>query len=159
LLLFVKDRAQNSEQIDYTGHFRHGIDGSRRVMLPAKWRPSDAGTKFTVLPWPIGAEDRLLVLPPERWREMLAKLKARSLADPRIEALEQEIAENAAQVTPDKVGRICLLEEHAKMLGITGEAELVGRLDKFEIWEPKARAAVRARNKKLAAEVLKEIDL
>jgi DNA-binding transcriptional regulator/RsmH inhibitor MraZ len=42
---------------------------------------------------------------------------------------------------------------------ITDEAELVGRLDKFEIWEPAARAAIRAQNKKLAAGVLKEIDL
>jgi DNA-binding transcriptional regulator/RsmH inhibitor MraZ len=128
-------------------------------MLPAKWRPRDPNTKFTVLPWPIGAEDRLLVLPPERWREMLQKLKTRSLSDPRIEALEQEIAENAAQVTPDKVGRICITEEHARVVKITDEAELVGRLDKFEIWEPAARAAIRAQNKKLAAGVLKEIDL
>jgi division/cell wall cluster transcriptional repressor MraZ len=128
-------------------------------MLPAKWRPRDPNTKFTVLPWPIGAEDRLLVLPPERWREMLQKLKTRSLSDPRIEALEQEIAENASQVTPDKVGRICITEEHARAIKITDEAELVGRLDKFEIWEPAARNAVRTQNKKLAAQALKEIDL
>ena len=128
-------------------------------MLPAKWRPREPNTKFTVLPWPIGAEDRLLVLPPERWREMLQKLKTRSLSDSRIEALEQEIAENALQVTPDKVGRICLSEEHTRAVRISNEAELVGRLDKFEIWEPNVRAAIRANNKKLAAEVLKEIDL
>jgi MraZ protein len=111
------------------------------------------------LPWPIGAEDRLLVLPPDRWREMLVKLKARSLSDPRVAALEQEIAENAVQVTLDKVGRICLPEELAKTARITSEAEFVGRLDKFEIWEPGARNAVRQQNKRLAAEVLKEIDL
>jgi DNA-binding transcriptional regulator/RsmH inhibitor MraZ len=90
---------------------------------------------------------------------MLQKLKTRSLSDPRVEALEQEIAENATQVTPDKVGRICLTEEHARAVKITEEAELVGRLDKFEIWEPNARDTVRKQNKKLAAEVLKEIDL
>lgn len=128
-------------------------------MLPAKWRPRDPNTKFTILPWPIGVEDRLLVLPPERWRGMLQKLKARSLSDPRVEALEQEIAENAMQVTPDKVGRICLTEEHTRTVKISDEAELVGRLDKFEIWEPGAREAIRKQNKKLAAEVLKEIDL
>ena len=58
-------------------------------MLPAKWRPRDPQTRFTMLPWPIGAEDRLLVLPPERWREMLHKLKARSLSDSRVAALER----------------------------------------------------------------------
>jgi MraZ protein len=155
----LKNRSDNPEPVDYTGHFRHGIDGSRRIMFPAKWRPAQADVKFTILPWPIGAEDRLLVLPPERWREMLQKLKARSLSDPRVAALEQEIAENAAQVVLDKVGRICLPEEMARRAGITNEAEFVGRLDKFEIWEPNAREAVRAQNKKLAAEVAREIDL
>ena len=128
-------------------------------MLPATWRPRARAAMFTILPWPIGAEDRLLVLPPERWREMLAKLKAKSMSDPRIEALEQEIAENAAHVALDKVGRIALREEHAKTVRLSSEAVLVGRLDKFEIWEPGARATVRARNKKLAAEALKEMEL
>jgi MraZ protein len=147
-----------STPVDYTGHFKHGLDGSRRVMLPAKWRPADP-VKFTILPWPIGVEDRLLVLPPERWREMLSKLKTRSLTDKRVEALEQVIAENAAQVELDKVGRLCLPEELTKLTGITNEAEMVGRLDKFEIWNPKARQAVREQNKALAAEVAREIDL
>lgn len=128
-------------------------------MLPARWRPADAAVRFTILPWPIGSEDRLLVLPPERWREMLHKLKARSLTDPRIEALEQEIAENATQVTLDKVGRLALTEEHTQRIGARAEVALVGRLDKFEIWEPAAREAARAKNRKLAAEVIQGIDL
>lgn len=112
-----------------------------------------------MLPWPIGFEDRVLVLPPDRWREMLGKLKTRSLTDPRVAALEQEIAENAVQVTLDKVGRLCLPEELTSLIGAKNEVELVGRLDKFEIWEPKKREMARAENKKLAAEVAKEIDL
>ena len=128
-------------------------------MLPARWRGNDPKQKLTILPWPIGAEDRLLVLPPERWREMVTKLKSRSLSDPRIAALEQEIAENAVQVTLDKVGRMVLPEELASVAKITTEAELVGRLDKFELWEPGAREAIRTQNRKLAAEAAKEIDL
>lgn len=144
--------------VDYTGHFRNALDGSRRVMLPPKWR-TDPSDLLTMLPWPIGKEDRVLVLPPVRWREMLTKLKTRSLTDSRVEALEQEIAENAVQVEVDKVGRICLPEEFKKKLGVTNQVELVGRLDKFEIWEPQAREKVREVNKRLAAEVAKEIDL
>jgi len=51
------------------------------------------------------------------------------------------------------------LEEHARAVNLSSDAELVGRLDKFEIWEPSAREAVRQRNKKLAAEALKDIEL
>ena len=128
-------------------------------MFPAKWRPSDSNTKFTIIPWPIGKEDRLLVLPPERWREMVAKLKSRSLSDQRAAALEQEIAENAVQVTLDKVGRICLPEAQTSRVGISKEAALVGRLDKFEIWEPNAHEAKKQEMRKLAAEAAREFDL
>jgi MraZ protein len=128
-------------------------------MFPAKWRPSDPNTKFTIIPWPIGVEERLLALPPERWREMVVKLKARSLSDPRAAALEQEIAENAVQVTLDKVGRICLPETHTVKVGITREATLVGRLDKFEIWEPAAHEARKQETRRLAAEAAREFDL
>lgn len=155
----MKENATNAEHVGFTGHFRHGIDGSRRVMLPAKWRPRDASTVFTILPWPIGTEDRLLVLPPDRWGELLAKLKGRSLNDRGAAALEKVIAENAVQVTTDKVGRICLNEEHARLAGLKNEAELVGCLNKFEIWEPKACEAMRAENMTLALEALKSIDL
>jgi MraZ protein len=112
-----------------------------------------------MLPWPIGREDRLLVLPPDRWRDMLTKLKTKSLADRRVEALERVIAENATQVELDKVGRIGLPEDLARIAGITNEAEFVGRLDKFEIWNPERIAAVREENRRLAAEVMTEIDL
>lgn len=128
-------------------------------MFPAKWRPSSPDVVFTLLSWPIGDEDRVLALPPERWQEMLQKLKTRSLSDPRVAALEQVIAENACQVSLDKAGRLCLPEELARAARIGPEAEFVGRLDKFEIWDPAARESVRAENKRLAAEVLKEIDL
>ena len=91
--------------------------------------------------------------------EIQKKVSAQSWMPFEREFIEQEIAENAAQVIPDKVGRIGLLEEHTRSVNITDEAELVGRLDKFEIWQPAAREAVRQQNKKLAAQVLKEIDL
>lgn len=127
-------------------------------MLPAKWRAAGSIT-YTMIPWPIGQEDRLLVLPPERWREMLAKLKNRSLTDKRVEALEKVIAENAAQVELDKVGRLCIPEELAKTAGITNEAEFVGRLDKFEIWNPSRIQAAREQDRRVAAELINEIDL
>ncbi len=128
-------------------------------MFPAKWRPKSPGVVFTLLSWPIGTEDRVLALPPERWGEMLQKLKSRSLSDPRVAALEQVLAENACQVSLDKVGRLCLPEELARTAGIGDEVEFVGRLDKFELWNPAARESARVENRKLAAEVLKEIDL
>jgi MraZ protein len=143
----------------FHGDFSHGIDESRRVMIPAKWRPKDASIVFTVLAWPIEREEFLLVLPPERWRVMLDKLKAKSLTDARVATFERVIASTSAPMTLDRVGRFVLPEHLAKLVGIEKEAKFVGRLDKFEMWAPERYARSAAAEKALAAQVAAEIDL
>src|SRR5882762_3139118 len=112
---------------DFHGSFSYGIDESRRVMVPAKWRPKDSSVLFTVILWPINIEDFLLVLPPERWRVLLNKLKTRSLQDRRVAALERIIGSTSAQLTVDKQGRFCLPETLTRPAAIGDEAVFVGR--------------------------------
>jgi division/cell wall cluster transcriptional repressor MraZ len=144
---------------DFHGSFSYGIDESRRVMVPAKWRPKDSSVLFTVILWPINIEDFLLVLPPERWRVLLNKLKTRSLQDRRVAALERIIGSTSAQLTVDKQGRFCLPETLTRPAAIGDEAVFVGRLDKFEIWSPKRLKAATTDDKTVAAVVAEEIDL
>ena len=144
---------------NFHGNFRHGIDDSRRVMIPAKWRPTDPSVVFTVLLWPINLEEFLLVLPPERWQVMLDKLKMKSLHDKRVATLERVIGATSAPLSLDKVGRFCLPDNLAKAAAIEKEAEFVGRLDKFEIWSPKRFLAGVSEDKSLAATVAEEIEL
>jgi len=144
---------------NFHGEFTHGIDESRRVMIPARWRPKDPSTVFTVLAWPIGAEAFLLVLPPERWRVMLDKLKDQSLQNPRVAMLERTIGSRSMPLTLDRVGRFCLPENLARLVGIEKEATFVARLDKFEIWDPKRYAQAMAQETSIAAQVAAEINL
>ena len=144
---------------NFHGNFRHGIDNSRRVMIPAKWRPKSPRVLFTVILWPINVEDFLLVLPPERWEVMLDKLKTRSLHDQRVATLERVIGATSVPLSLDKVGRFFLPENLAKAAGIEKEAEFVGRLDKFEIWSPKRYQAAVSEDKGVAATVAQDIDL
>jgi|SRR5438128_41025 division/cell wall cluster transcriptional repressor MraZ len=144
---------------DFHGNFTYGIDESRRVMVPAKWRPKDASVLFTVILWPIKVEDFLLVLPPERWRVLLNKLKTKSLQDRRVASFERIIGSTSAQITLDKVGRFCLPENLTGPAAIGDEAVFVGRLDKFEIWNPRRLKAATADDKTVAAVVAEEIDL
>ena len=44
---------------------------------------------------------------------------------------------NAAEVIPDKQGRILIPERLRAGAGIEDEAQLVGAIDKIEIWNPK----------------------
>ena len=117
--------------------FSFVIDNSRRVMIPAKWRPENPGVVFRVVLWPIATKEYLLVLPPERWQLLRDRLKGNSLNDRSVAAYEREIARSSALVELDKVGRFCLPENLALQAGIKDEAIFLGSMDKFEIWSPK----------------------
>jgi len=144
---------------NFHGNFSYGIDESRRVMVPAKWRPKNPTVLFTVILWPIRIEEFLLVLPPERWRVMLDKLKTKSLGDKRVAALERVIGSTSAQLALDRAGRLCLPETLTVPAEIDKDVAFVGRLDKFEIWSPKRLGAAAGEDKALAASVAEEIDL
>jgi MraZ protein len=152
----------DSEQrpLDYHGRFRHGIDGSRRLMIPAKWRPTDKSLVLRAILWPMSVNDYILVLPPCQWRErILDKIKTNRLSDERAAVLERVIGETSAPLELDKVGRFCLPDNLADPAGLEKEAVLVGRVDKFEIWSSKRFDATHSYNAGLAAEYAKEIGI
>jgi len=144
---------------NFHGNFPYGLDTNRRVMVPAIWRPKKPGVLFTVILWPIKAEEYLLVLPPERWKVMLDKLKTKSLQDKRVASFERSLGSTSAQLTLDRVGRFCLPEHLTRPAGIEKQAVFVGRLDKFEIWNPDRLEASTSQDKTVAAEVADELDL
>src|SRR6266496_2233780 len=113
----------------YNGVYRHGVDTKRRVQIPAKWRPPESGTEFTVVLWPQSNEGTCLrVLPPEGMAELKRIIDAMPNADPNKVVLKRYIGSKSAQVTLDAVGRVCIPEEMAEKAGITNEAVLVGSL-------------------------------
>ncbi|MBC8243245.1 MAG: hypothetical protein H8E20_02525 [Verrucomicrobia bacterium] len=143
----------------YSGRFRHGIDGSRRVMVPSKWRPKSGKTELAILPWPLGEQQFLLVLPPTRWDMLLERLNEMSLSDDQAAVVERVIGGSSAHLTLDKAGRLCLPEELAAVAGLQKEALLVGRLNKFEIWEPGRFAENNKGNESVAAAAIKNLNL
>ena len=135
-----------SEVIFYRSVFRHGLDEKRRVMIPAKWRPSQPDVAFTLILWPHGStpDACLLVLPPAEMMALAAKLREMPSADPRAQTLRRLIGSQSDSATVDKGGRIVLPEEMVKKAGIEKEALLVGMVDRFAIWNPDRYEPVRA---------------
>ena len=76
------------------------------------------------------------MLPPDKLEKLVAEIEAMPNSDPRKDVLRRVVGGNSEQVTLDKAGRICLPEEMARAAGIKGEAQLIGMLEQFEIWEP-----------------------
>ena len=137
----------------FHGISEHAVDDSRRVMIPVKWRPKDPAVVFMVLAWPIAGKEFLLVLPPDAWRALKEKMRMNSLMDSGVATLERVLGSTSAPLTLDRVGRFCLPEHLAKLVGIEKEAKFVGRVDKFEIWSPKRFESARAQDEAVAAEV------
>ncbi|HTD86373.1 MAG TPA: hypothetical protein VK850_07330 [Candidatus Binatia bacterium] len=137
----------------FHGISTHAVDGSRRVMIPVKWRPKDPSVVFMVLAWPIAVKDFLLILPPDGWRTMKEKMKLNSLTDPRVATLERVMGSISVPLTLDRVGRFCLPQDLAEAVGIGKEARFVGRMDKFEIWDPKRFDQANAQDEAVAAEI------
>ena len=143
----------------FSGRFTHGIDGSRRVMVPSKWRPKSGKTELSVLPWPLGDQQFLLVLPPARWNLLLERLNEMSLSDDEAAVVERVIGGSSARLILDKAGRLCLPEELAAVAGLRKEAMFVGRLNKFEIWEPCRFNENNKGNEAVAAAAIKNLNL
>ena len=114
---------------------------------------------MTILPWPIGEQQYLLVLPPARWAVLLERLNEMSLSDEEAAVGERVSGGSSSHVKLDKVGRLCLPEELANVAGIKQEAVLVGRLNKFEIWAPDRFDAPNQGSEAVAAAAIKNLNL
>jgi MraZ protein len=140
----------------YNSTYRHEVDDKRRVQIPSKWRPAEAGIEFTLILWPKGQEGPCLrVLPPEQMSELMHELVTMPNSDPNKTSLKRIIGGESTQVTVDKVGRICLPDEMARDAGISNKAVLVGLLDRFEIWSPERYEKVKASDAFIAQEAFK----
>jgi MraZ protein len=150
------DANASSAQTYYNSLYRHGVDEKRRVQIPAKWRPAEPGTEFTLIFWP---KDKLgpclRVLPPEQMAKLKRDIDAMPNGDPNKVVLKRFIGSESVQAALDKAGRICLPDEMAKGAGIKDEAVLVGLLDRFEIWNPERYEKVRASDAVMAQEAFK----
>ena len=140
----------------YNSVFQHGADEKRRVAIPSKWRPAEAGTELTLIIWPKSKEGPCLrVLPPKAMATLMRDLDAMPNSDPSKVVLKRFIGSESVQVILDKVGRICLPEEMAKAAGIDDKVVLVGLLDRFEIWSPARYQKVKATDAVMAQEAFK----
>ena len=119
----------------YTDRFEFSLDDKGRVSVPAEWRGEAFETRFLVLP---SEEGCLRVYPASFLGRQLEKLSAEGVTstDVRRKSLEK-LASVMQAAEPDQQGRIMIREKFRQHAGLNRQAVLVGRLDHFEIWEPR----------------------
>ena len=119
----------------YTDRFEFSLDDKGRLSVPVEWRGEAFEKRFLIMPSSNGC---LRIYPASflgREMEKLSTMGATS-ADARRKSLEK-LASVIQAAEPDQQGRIMLREKFRQHAGLARQAVLVGRLDHFEVWDPK----------------------
>lgn len=111
------------------GEYQHNIDPKGRVIVPAKFR-EDLGEHFYITK---GLDGCLFVLSLQEWTRLQNKVEAMPISKAR--GLQRFFFSGAAEVEPDKQGRILIpqpLRDHA---GLSKDITFIGASSRAEIWD------------------------
>ena len=110
------------------GQYQHNIDAKNRVIVPAKFR-EDLGERFYVTK---GLDGCLFVLSEAGWKRLQDKIVAMPMSKAR--QLQRFFFSGAAEVEPDKQGRILIPQPLRDYASIEKDVTFIGTGDRAEIW-------------------------
>lgn len=110
------------------GEYQHNIDQKGRVIVPAKFR-EDLGEVFYVTK---GLDGCLFVLSPDEWTRLQDKIKAMPISKAR--GLQRFFFSGAAEVEPDKQGRVLLPQSLRDHANLSKDITFIGASSRAEIW-------------------------
>lgn len=118
-------------ECNMTGTFYHAVDAKGRINFPAKLR-EQLGESFWLSR---GITDKFLtVYSQEGWNDFMSQISG--LKGAQGESMRRWICSGAAEVTPDKQGRILIPTALREYAGLDADKEVVvaGTGRKAEIW-------------------------
>ncbi len=110
------------------GQYQHNIDVKNRVIVPAKFR-EDLGECFYVTK---GLDGCLFVLSQQGWQKLQEKIVSMPISKAR--QLQRFFFSGAAEVEPDKQGRVLIPPSLKEYAGIEKDVTFIGTGDRAEIW-------------------------
>ncbi|WP_322183494.1 division/cell wall cluster transcriptional repressor MraZ [Neglectibacter caecimuris] len=111
------------------GEYQHNMDLKGRVTVPSKFR-EDLGDKFYVSK---GLDGCLFVLSSEQWERLVEKVSAIPMAQGK--AIQRYFFSGAAEVEPDKQGRILIPQNLRDHAGLEKDVTVIGAATRAEIWD------------------------
>lgn len=111
------------------GEYQHNLDDKGRVNFPAKLR-EDLGNNFFIA---MGPDNCLCVYSEEKWNAFCGEILSFPPAERR--RLERLIIRSAAEVVPDKQGRVVIPQNLRDYAGLDKEVVIIGASVRAEIWD------------------------
>lgn len=133
----------------FMGTHQNRLDAKGRVSIPAPFRSElrgdqPAGTPTPLVLRPSHTHSCIEGWPAADFHSLGASMQRLDLFSEEQDDLALALYADAAEVTPDKEGRIILPDTLAGHAGLTDALAFVGVGRHFEIWEPTAFARRRA---------------
>lgn len=136
------------------GEFQHNIDAKGRVIVPARFR-EDLGETFYVAK---GLDRCLFVFPPAEWARLQARICAMPISKAR--KLQRFFFSGAAEVVPDKQGRVLIPQPLREYAGLVKDVTFIGAGGRAELWSTERWTAFNADlNEESIAEAMDELEL
>ena len=119
-----------------TGEYQHNMDQKGRVTVPSKFR-EDLGDKFYVCR---GLDGCLFLLSQSQWDSLVEKVAAIPLAQGK--GIQRYFFSGAAEVEPDKQGRILIPAKLRQYAALEREVIINGASKCLELWNPERWAPI-----------------
>lgn len=114
----------------FLGEYKHTIDVKGRLTVPAKFRGQLAAGLVVTR----GFERNLMLYPLTEWQHLYGKIMASPISDPISRVFRRRIMSGAADIKPDKQGRMVVPPYLREFAGIIGEVVIIGMGSHLEIW-------------------------
>ena len=111
------------------GEYQHSLDAKGRVNFPAKLRDG-LGESFIITK---GMDGCLAVYPKDEWRAVVDKF--RGLTSKEGRKLQRYFFSGAAELEPDKQGRVLIPGVLREFAGLDKDVMIIGASVRAEIWD------------------------
>lgn len=112
-----------------TGQYAHSLDAKGRVNFPVRLR-EELGERFIITR---GLDNCLFVYSMEEWQQLADKLSGLPIS--KSAKLKRFFFSSAAEVEPDKQGRILLPGHLREYAGLVRDVTIAGVSNRAEIWD------------------------
>jgi MraZ protein len=118
-------------QAMFFGEYIHTLDSKGRIIIPSKFR-DELGDRFYVTQ---GLDECLYIFSEEKWEKLLSSLEQLPMASKEARNISRRLIARAAQLEPDKMGRVLIPATLRNIIGIDKDVSVVGAVGKIEIWK------------------------
>ena len=123
----------------FLGQYQHSLDDKGRVILPAKFRGQLEGGAYMAR----GLDGCVCVYPTDEWERVSNNMRELATRGTQERQAARSFFAGAAEVTPDRQGRVPVPVHLRDFAGLSLEREVVvaGVLSRIEIWDAQQWAA------------------